>query len=51
MTVIRRSSDRSELVLTGLSAGPKHGYALIKDIQPSAGVIRERGNHGARPAA
>jgi DNA-binding PadR family transcriptional regulator len=33
VSVIRRSSDRSVLVLTGLSAGPKHGYALIKDVQ------------------
>jgi DNA-binding PadR family transcriptional regulator len=26
------------LVLTSLSSGPKHGYALIKDIESFAGV-------------
>jgi DNA-binding PadR family transcriptional regulator len=35
---IRGSSDRSVLVLTSLSSGPKHGYALIKDIESFAGV-------------
>ena len=34
---IRGSSDRGMLVLTSL-AGPKHGYALIKDIEGFAGV-------------
>jgi DNA-binding PadR family transcriptional regulator len=38
MAVIRGSSDRSVLVLTSLSSGPKHGYALIKDIDAFAGV-------------
>ena len=38
MAVIRGSSDRSVLVLTSLSSGPKHGYALIKDIEAFAGV-------------
>jgi hypothetical protein len=38
MGVIRGSSDRSVLVLTNLSSGPKHGYALIKDIESFAGV-------------
>jgi DNA-binding PadR family transcriptional regulator len=38
MAVIRGSSDRSVLVLTSLSSGPKHGYALIKDIESFAGV-------------
>jgi DNA-binding PadR family transcriptional regulator len=32
------SPDRSLLVLTSLAGGPKHGYALIKDIQGFAGV-------------
>ena len=36
--VIRGSSDRSVLVLTSLSSGPKHGYALIKDIESFSGV-------------
>jgi DNA-binding PadR family transcriptional regulator len=35
---IRGSSDRSLLVLTSLVEGPKHGYALIKDIESFAGV-------------
>jgi DNA-binding PadR family transcriptional regulator len=39
MAVIRGSSDRSVLVLTSLSSGPKHGYALIKDIEIFAGVM------------
>jgi hypothetical protein len=38
MATIRGSSDRSVLVLTSLSSGPKHGYALIKDIESFAGV-------------
>jgi DNA-binding PadR family transcriptional regulator len=35
---VRGSSDRSILVLTSLADGPKHGYALIKDIEGFAGV-------------
>ena len=35
---IRGSSDRSVLVLTSLAGSPKHGYALIKDIEEFAGV-------------
>jgi DNA-binding PadR family transcriptional regulator len=35
---IRGSSDRSVLVLTSLAESPKHGYALIKDIEGFAGV-------------
>ncbi len=35
---IRGSSDRSILILTSLADGPKHGYALIKDIEDFAGV-------------
>ena len=35
---IRGSSDRSILVLTSLADCPKHGYALIKDIEDFAGV-------------
>lgn len=30
--------DRSTLVLTSLAEGPKHGYALIKDIQQFSGA-------------
>ncbi len=32
------SPDRSLLVLTSLANGPKHGYALIKDVEAFAGV-------------
>ena len=35
---IRGSSDRSILILTSLAGSPKHGYALIKDIENFAGV-------------
>ena len=35
---IRGSSDRSILILTSLADWPKHGYALIKDIEAFAGV-------------
>jgi DNA-binding PadR family transcriptional regulator len=35
---IRGSSDRSILILTSLADSPKHGYALIKDIEELAGV-------------
>jgi RNA polymerase sigma-70 factor (sigma-E family) len=35
---IRGSSDRSILILTSLADGPKHGYALIKDIDGFAAV-------------
>lgn len=35
---LRGSSDRSVLVLTSLATGPKHGYALIKDIESFAGI-------------
>jgi DNA-binding PadR family transcriptional regulator len=31
-------SQRRVLVLTSLADGPKHGYALIKDIEQFAGV-------------
>jgi len=35
---IRGSSDRSVLILISLADSPKHGYALIKDIEEFAGV-------------
>ena len=35
---IRGSSDRSILILTSLADCPRHGYALIKDIEGFAGV-------------
>lgn len=40
MTSVRAwpSPDRRVLVLTSLASGPKHGYALIKDVEEFAGV-------------
>jgi len=38
VAIIRGFSDRSVLVLTSLTSGPKHGYALIKDIESFAGI-------------
>jgi DNA-binding PadR family transcriptional regulator len=35
---IRGSSDRSILILTSLADAPKHGYALIKDVEDFAGL-------------
>jgi DNA-binding PadR family transcriptional regulator len=35
---IRGSSDRGILILTSLAGSPKHGYALIKDVEDFAGV-------------
>ena len=32
------SHDRGLLILTSLADGPKHGYALMQDIQSFAGV-------------
>lgn len=33
-----RYAEPSVLILTSLASGPKHGYALIQDIQDFAGV-------------
>jgi DNA-binding PadR family transcriptional regulator len=33
-----RSNDPTLLILTSLSAGPKHGHALLLDIEAFAGV-------------
>ena len=33
-----RSNEPPVLILTSLAAGPKHGYALTKDIEQFAGV-------------
>jgi DNA-binding PadR family transcriptional regulator len=33
-----RSTDPAVLVLTSLTDGPKHGYAISKDVQELAGV-------------
>lgn len=33
-----RTQDATILVLTSLAGGPKHGYALIRDIEEMSGV-------------
>lgn len=40
---LRRSNDPSLLILTSLAQGPKHGYALSKDIEEFAGVVLSPG--------
>jgi len=36
---IGRSNDPPVLILTSLASGPKHGYALAKDIEQFAGTV------------
>jgi DNA-binding PadR family transcriptional regulator len=36
--VLRRAGDASVLILTSLADGPKHGYALIQDVEGFAGL-------------
>ena len=36
---IGRTQDATVLVLTSLTEGPKHGYALIKDIETFTGEV------------
>lgn len=36
--ILRRAGDASVLILTSLADGPKHGYALIRDIKVFSGV-------------
>ena len=35
---LHRTNDPPVLILIGLAAGPKHGHALLKDIESFAGV-------------
>jgi DNA-binding PadR family transcriptional regulator len=35
---LRRPNDPPLLILTSLASGPKHGHALVKDIEDFAGV-------------
>jgi DNA-binding PadR family transcriptional regulator len=37
------STDRGLLILTSLAEGPKHGYALMQDIESFAGVTLSPG--------
>jgi DNA-binding PadR family transcriptional regulator len=36
-------TDRGLLILTSLADGPKHGYALMQDIESFAGVVLSPG--------
>jgi DNA-binding PadR family transcriptional regulator len=38
VTGLGRFSDPTVLILTSLAGGPKHGYALIKDVEEIAGT-------------
>ncbi len=40
---LRRENDPPVLILTSLAAGPKHGYALSKDIEAFAGIVLSPG--------
>ena len=40
---LRRPNDPLLLLLTSLASGPKHGYALLKDIEEFAGVTLSPG--------
>jgi DNA-binding PadR family transcriptional regulator len=41
--LLRRTNDPPFLILTSLAAGPKHGYALLLDIEQFAGVLLSPG--------
>jgi DNA-binding PadR family transcriptional regulator len=38
-----RFSDPALLILSSLSDGPKHGYAMMQDIQEFSGILLEPG--------
>src|ERR1700692_188850 len=40
---LRRHNDPTFLLLTSLASGPKHGYALSKDVEQFAGVTLSPG--------
>ena len=40
---LRRPNDPPVLLLTSLASGPKHGYALSKDVEEFAGVTLSPG--------
>lgn len=42
-SALRRGNDPPVLILTSLAAGPKHGYALSKDIETFAGTVLSPG--------
>ncbi|MGY4771255.1 PadR family transcriptional regulator [Kribbella sp. CWNU-51] len=39
MDGLGRFAEPSVLILTSLAGGPKHGYALIRDIEELAGTV------------
>lgn len=41
--LLRRPNDPPMLLLTSLASGPKHGYALLKDVEDFAGVTLSPG--------
>jgi|ERR1700733_1882019 DNA-binding PadR family transcriptional regulator len=41
--LLRRPNDPPFLILTSLASGPKHGYALLKDVEEFAGVTLSPG--------
>ena len=41
--LLRRPNDPLLLLLTSLASGPKHGYALSKDVEEFAGVTLSPG--------
>jgi DNA-binding PadR family transcriptional regulator len=41
--LLRRPNDPLLLLLTSLASGPKHGYALSKDVEDFAGVTLSPG--------
>jgi DNA-binding PadR family transcriptional regulator len=42
-SLLRRPNDPPLLLLTSLASGPKHGYALLKDVEEFAGVTLSPG--------
>lgn len=40
---LHRPNDPAMLLLTSLASGPKHGYALLKDVEEFAGVTLSPG--------
>ena len=42
-SALRRGNDPPLLILTSLADGPKHGYALSKDIEAFAGTVLSPG--------
>jgi len=39
-----RSTDPALLILSSLAEGPKHGYAIIRDVEEMSGVLLRPGS-------